>query len=279
MIGKNGSTILLSHIPSIPRMIIVFTLSRSGSSLMMQTLKILGIEVMGSQFAPGASAEHNAFNPKGFYETKNVYRNGLKSQIFAEEKSFVNHALKLDFKNIVSQDNLDDWLEWDKKVKAIYVTTREPLEQANSTYLLFNHPRIKQVGSSSDHFIFVVRFLKSYVESFLDFAELMENQLSVYKSRVHIVDYQEAITNPACYVEKIIETLFLNPVAEQINSAIENIEADLYRFRKENLPDRQQVWLEKTHAKQVYEVLSTSPVNEVWANLLSLKADLETIVC
>ncbi|MEP5153098.1 hypothetical protein, partial [Planktotalea sp.] len=63
-------------------MIVVLTLGRSGSSLMMQTLKILGADVFGFAFGKNPTKRHVEANPKGYFEDGQLFAKGLNSHAF-----------------------------------------------------------------------------------------------------------------------------------------------------------------------------------------------------
>lgn len=239
-------------------MIIVLTLGRSGSSLIMQSLQRLGVTVVGRQFGfkpgPALQAEHERLNPGGYFEEPEIYYDGPASEQF---KAIVasgqsNIACKMDVRNFVSERHRAYWQSAADRISSVLVSYREPSEQAHSEFL---GSMALSSGSDPRHqFLFITRFLRDYVETYGSIRTLMESELSGLSSRIHCIDRASALF-PTAYIDRICETTGLSPPREHLQSAIANIDPGLFRVRLEDIGREERAWATLSGAATVYAEL------------------------
>lgn len=250
-------------------MIIALTMDRCGSSLLMQTLKCLGVPVSGKKYSKGTNEHHaynKAINPKGFYEDGAIFRLGLNAEYFSQVGGFNSEAHKISTKTLteVGNEGCQTWIENKQNIEMIFIPFRQPLEQAHS-YLNLMRARKKQLNE----FIFITQYLRHYQRSFYRLAQLFSDPLYLLKGKIKLIHYQDAFNNPWTYVENLINILQMNISKELIEKAVDNIELALYRSQVNNFPAEHQVWAEKIGATQAYRILCESPPDKLWENLLS----------
>lgn len=250
-------------------MYFVLTQSRSGSSLLMQTLAHLGVDA-GPAFGRIALPNHDVFNPKGFYEgdsASRVYNKGLNHDLFSRNiYQLKNQAFKCDLERFIgSLDSAAIELA-EKSIKAIFVTYRHPVEQANSFYQLRTHNSM----NSRDKFIFVCEFYKNYAFEYPRLGRLLIDKLNNLRTRVLLVDFHDSVNNPEIYVKRIKQSAGLKSTPRQVDSAIQNIDPLLYNYKMEDMNPESLDWCEKLGALRVYEIMRNSESLSVWNELSSL---------
>lgn len=236
-------------------MIIVLAMDRCGSSLLMQTLNHLGSNISGKKYQDGTnenSSYNQAINPKGFYEDKNIFLQGLNAEHFSQSINFDNEAHKISIKTLTGSNESDcqSWIEHQKNIQVIFVPFRRPLEQAHSYYNL-----VQARNKKPNEFVFITNYLKHYQRSYQRLTQLLSGPLFMLRDKVQFMHYQEAFDNPRGYMENISRALPAPVDKEKVEEAIANIEMDLYRFKINDLPLDHQVWEEKIGAMQSYRVL------------------------
>jgi len=243
-------------------MIVVLTMGRSGSSLMMQTLKLLGADVFGVLFRDNPTEAHIALNPKGYFEDGRLYSRGLKSRAFRKlkEQGTSRTAFKMDVLNFVEEDTIELWQNALEQITCVLVSFRTPCEQAKSEFLGTHlHPNAD--GTPPDpklaEFQLTTEFLKNYRQNFQTLQDHLDGPLSDYSDRTYAVDYAEARNDPAGYVRRVSKCAQLTPTDAHVKQAIANIEAGLYRNKADDLVEKQGEWAKRLGAQAVYEQLKT----------------------
>lgn len=172
-------------------MIVCTGIPRSGTSIVMQTLNLLGVPMAAEPFLP----EHEnikQFNPNGFYETK--VNHGIK------DERFKGKAVKLFGFDFHQTDN-------SLISKVIYVTRN----------------RAEAIASYDK-----VRKFLPHCE--LTSAVVYDGNENYIKEKLKTVDYLEVSLeairqNPVTFVNSLIIYTGINPSDKEISAAINNIES------------------------------------------------------
>ena len=119
--------------------IIVLAYARTGSSLMMQTLKILGIPVIGKVERPDLPQDSN---PKGYYEDRAILIQGIDSHLLKKKQvSLEGTAVKLALKKMVREERDDQWKTMERLNAGIIIPIRKPIESVISATEAFKKKR------------------------------------------------------------------------------------------------------------------------------------------
>lgn len=230
---------------------IILFARRTGSSLIAQTLKLLGKPVLGN-----FETNHpQTVNPKGFWALPELRDNGLTQQIrerYAEQLK--DHAYKILQPNFLkSEKGHWGWVRQHKPL--IFKTFRHPLEQVLSDTINF---RKKQPGTS-EYFIQVTYLLIVWEVQMRHFSTVIQQECPELCERTAIVGYHEHLQDPTAFVEKIRRHAGLNPSPEQVKTAIDNIDGSLYRFQYANFDEEHKRWYSQLPCSQIYEHLLQDP--------------------
>jgi hypothetical protein len=242
-------------------MIIVLTLGRSGSSMLMQILQELGITVVGQKFDvkddPRSQQIHERLNPKGYFEKPEIFYGGPSSGEFQAmiKSGRSDIACKMDVRHFVDEKQLPLWIDAAENISSILLSYRAPSEQARSEFMTDADPVHR--NSRAFEFTFLTRFLKDYVETYGAAEALLSSQLQMLASRVDYVAYSDA-KNPEHYVGRISSILNLQPSPEQISSAISNISPGLFRVKNSDLSAAERHWAVQLGAEKVYSQIENS---------------------
>lgn len=242
-------------------MIIVLTLGRSGSSLLMQTLQKLGVTVAGRQFdVKGDSLSqqfHEALNPKGYFESPEIYFGGPSSAAFQTlmKSDRRNMACKMDVRHFVDERQWPYWLDAAEAISSILLSYRSPAEQARSEFAgVAGTARYRE---QSHEFTFITRFLKDYVETYGAVDSLVGSTLQPLASKIDYIAYSEA-KNAESYTVRLGALVGLQPSPEQLSSAVSNISPKLFRIRDSDLSPEERHWASQLGATAVYSQLENS---------------------
>jgi hypothetical protein len=170
-------------------MIVVTGIPRSGTSAIMQTLKLLGIPVAGEKFP---AREVPELNPKGFYELDNttmfdgIYHDNYKGM-----------AVKLLGFGLAYTDR--------DLINKVILTERNPLDCQMSILKGFEYHMPK------------ARLLDA-VQAYDIFEELTNNFLEINSVPVLRVHYWDLTKNPEKEVGRIAEFVGVKPTAEAVNN-------------------------------------------------------------
>ena len=176
-------------------MIVVSGSCRTGTSMMMQTLVLLGVTSPATPFIK----EHNDIlhmNPKGFYELHDEVINGV------HHNDYKGTAVKL-FPGVLNKTPKD-------KVSKIIVMKRDRQDAINSF-----EPARKLLGIDlTSEYIYDANYA------------ILDNYIVDVE---HIfITFVGMVTNPREEILKVIDFLGIEPSEEQINRAIKNI--DTWQF-------------------------------------------------
>lgn len=238
-------------------MIVVLTLGRSGSSLLLQTLRCLGLRIEGRMFDSmddeSQQKRHQMSNPKGYFEDPSIYYSGPSSNRFTNllNQGDRLYACKMDIGHFVDPAQQDFWLAATPRLTSILVSFREPSEQGHSEALASLREGHQD---KADRFVFLTQFLSDYCHSYGAVYDLLGANLVDLKDKVHFIDYA-SIADPHRYVFQVLGAVGANSRPEQIRSAEENISPDLYRVRRTDLPADEVAWARTLGADKVYSQL------------------------
>ena len=232
------------------KLIIVLAHQRTGSSLLMQTLRLLGVGVIG-QFERKNLPQQA--NPKGYYEEKDILCKGI-TDVTIEQ---INHnrdetlALKVALQNFINDNRESQWYYLKEKQATILVTIRPPLESAVSR-LVFNNKQ-----DEVSQFRWITTFLRNYRLHYQTLSKILVSRVPELIPGTYTIDYHQALNNPQKYVQGIIDKLELTVSKSQVDNAFKNIDSTLYRFKQESFNKDFIEWNQKLGADQYYDILST----------------------
>lgn len=209
--------------PDLSGSIIVLTHPRTGSSLVMQTLRLLGAEVIGD------AERHDlppTANPKGYFENRDLLWHGLHAPALAERPDLIRgRAVKLALRQLVKRRSEEEWGALAQQDVVLLLPIRAPAELLLSREVLLRRKdgpaaRSRLFHSSARNYLIDVGFLADRVCS-PDFT----------RPAPICIDYRQAMDDPAGYVDGIARVARLSPTPSQVAGAMANIDHSLYRFR------------------------------------------------
>ena len=235
-------------------MIIVLTQGRSGSSLLMQSLRHLGIRVAGRAFDTKDSAisqkRHEILNPHGYWEEPGIYYGGLSSVEFHSlcKISKCPVACKMDIKHFTDENQTQNWLDIADKITSILISYRDPSEQAFSEY----NATLQQSSNTNnqERFQFVTKFLRDYQKHYGGISYTLE-KLRLLKTKVYYVNYA-GVKCPEKYITDLTSMAEIHCTPEQYQLAVSNVSARLYRVTQSSLTNEEKSWAIKLGALDVY---------------------------
>ena len=232
------------------KLIIVLAHPRTGSALLMQTLRLLNVGIIG-QFERRDLPQQA--NPKGYYEDWDILMKGLTDQaieIIEQNKSEMV-AVKTALAGMVKDDYANQWQYLQEKRATLFVSIRPPLESAVSN-LVFNsqHDEITRFRE-------ITIFLRNYQLQHKALSELLLKKVPELLPNTFTVDYHTALNNPRKYVQSIIDRAGLTVSKSQFEDALNNIDRALYRYNQEIVEDKVKKWHRKIGADSFYNILST----------------------
>lgn len=207
-------------------MITVTGVGRSGTSLMMQTLKLLGASVMGDEYLKEARTKfggvHEWANPKGFYEVPNTVLFGLQEKDIEVVR---DSCIKLTINALISSFYRSDSLRCLVEDSKIIWCIRNPLESSVSrktlTHKLGTSKGVQLPWNKSAD----AKTIYTKYSSMLAFLKSNDT----VKDNTIIVDYDDMIENSEREIDIIVQFTQLNPAYDKIERAIQNIDPNLRR--------------------------------------------------
>lgn len=207
--------------------IIVLMHPRTGSSLLMQTLRLLGATVIGSVEHPRLPA---SVNPRGFFEHRELFSQGLHAPVLVQQPAMVRgRAVKLALHAIVKRASSEEWTALTQSNAALLLSIRTPAEWLVSSEVLLRADASAARRSASFHngarnYLIDVGFLAASVcaEDFSRAAPIC-------------IDYCQAVTDPSGYVMAVAAAGGLRPTSRQVAEAVANIDRGLYRARADDV--------------------------------------------
>jgi len=206
---------------------IVLTHPRTGSSLVMQTLRLLGAPVIGSAEHPHLPA---SANPKGYFEDHDLLRHGLYSAALVHKPAMLRgRAVKLALHPMVNRRSIEEWTALARSNAALLLPIRTPAE-----WLVSSEALLCADGTAARRSAFFRKWVRNYL---LDVGYLAAGVGAEGFSRVApiCIDYHQAVTDPAAYVMAVATAGDLRPTSGQVAQAIANIDRGLYRTRVDDV--------------------------------------------
>lgn len=241
---------------------IVLAHPRTGSSLLMQTLAILGMPWLGNRHRSDLGT---AANPKGYFEDPDMLAHGLTAEQIARTGPVDGCAVKIGLSNMMLPTRLAQWTAWEAGDARIFVPFRHPLESAVSLRC-FN----PQMAERREFFIETTRFLYNYAQDYATLAMILTRHAPGLKARTALVPYDHHLDDPQGFVVGVCRHAGLSEDTTRQEQAVENIERDLYRVKLSDMPVEYQDWYERAPARQVYEMLCGSA--DPWADITAWAA-------
>ena len=269
------------------KILIVSGEPRSGTSLMMQTLKHLGIDVAG-QVNPserrlerqrqqlkdnGLSEERvdkriqrsQLLNPGGFYEIGGVVSRGISGPTMSD---YFGKALKIITNGIQRTDM--------RHVCKMILCIRNPKNIAVSQKKLVGGIEVMDVDDP-DRWLYVQEAFEPsplmYLRGTGNFIMWL-SQNEEWSNKILVVDYEDMILNTELQINRIIEFINIEDISEQRSAALGNVDKNLSRsqeFSEWSDEHKESGML----AMELYESLKTMDIVEITAKLLDVRAQSE----
>ena len=232
------------------KLIIVLAHPRTGSSLLMQTLKLLNVEIIGRFERKDLPQQAN---PRGYYEDCHILRKGLTDRAIEkiEKNKAGTIAVKVALRWMIEEDRLNQWQYMQAKNAVILVPIRPPLESALSR-MVFRTSYDKII-----RFTMITSFLRDYQLHFKALSRLLLTKVPELLPNIHIVKYSIACDNPQRYINDITDISSLIVSEVQFNNALGNIDPALYTYNQTFFEEDLLEWNRKIGADIFYDILST----------------------
>ncbi|MEJ2411058.1 MAG: hypothetical protein P8Y48_17590 [Novosphingobium sp.] len=224
---------------------------RSGSSLLAQTLRILGKPVLG-RFDSNC---RQALNPRGFWDIPEIRDHGLTVERRVKYREELADAVVKILLFSTFEGGGEQWAWFSEERPAVFITYRHPLEQALSANAAF---RRKQAGTQ-EHFVAITRSLRNWTFAIGKIVRFVRENHPDLIPQIRFVGHHEHLEDPVAFVEKLARHAGLNPDAACLRRAVENIDDTLYRFRLNEVPAEYQRWYQAMPARRYFEILRTAP--------------------
>lgn len=202
--------------------IVVLTHPRTGSSLLMQTLRLLGAEIRGEAERPDVPREAN---PRGYYEHVPVLHHGLRALPLATQPTLLRgQAFKLSLSALVSRADPEEWRRLRQPAVTLLLPVRSPTESLRSQQVFLLQPK-EQARRALHH----VASVRSHL---LDYATLARWTTAEDFGRPAptVIDYPLALSAPAAYLDLVARSASLRPTEAQRAAAAANIDHALHRY-------------------------------------------------
>lgn len=239
----------------------MLTHPRTGSSLLMQTLRLLGADVSGEAERPGLPTDAN---PRGYYENVPVLLHGLRAAPLATQPALLRgRAFKLSLSALVARRDADEWRRLRQPGIALLLPVRSPVESLRSQQVLLLKPE-EQARRSLHH-------LASVRQQVLAYAALAQWIAAPEFQRPPpaVIDYPLALADPAAYVARVARSAGLQPTAEQRDAAAANIDRTLHRFTTARVHAEQPAAMRAALLEEIYQLLRGDDAGQ-WQRLHAL---------
>ena len=262
------------------KMTVVSGEPRSGTSLMMQTLALLGVPIVGDEYpgdaamqarlagAEGAELDHrqtqltkrmersHALNPRGFWEVSGVVMQGVRHA----RDDFKGKAVKIITHGLYERQEANGrWVGTPAAlIGKIILCVRNPEHIGVSQKDLSGLVEI--VGPSVDQWINApqplspTRYVRGMGGFLIWLAQHGAEHFDAMADKVLVVDYEDMRTEPATTLAAIAEHLDIVPEPEQYAAALDNIDPLLNRATDfKGWPDKDAV--EGVLAERIYQAI------------------------
>ena len=238
--------------------IFVLTHPRTGSSLVMQTLRLLGAAVIGSVEHPELPI---AMNPRGFLEEPELLRHGLHAPALDYQPALLRgRSIKLALHPLAKRASGEEWTALAQSNVALILPIRTPAEWLVSLEVL-----LRADATPARRAAFVRAWARDYL---LDLGYLAARVCApgFVRAAPTCVDYRQSVTDPTAYVMSVAGAGGLRPTTEQVAQAVANIDRSLYRTRSDDVEAVRRMARGVRPLDAFYEILcSHEPLK--WARL------------
>ena len=231
---------------------VVLFRGRTGSSLLMQTLRILGKPVLGN-FAVKSDLE---LNPRGYFELAELRDCGLTPKLREEYLDELDKAAVKILVRSTFADGAEQWAWFARTQPQIFITYRHPLEQILSGHAAFG----RGPAGEREMFMRITRGLRAWTADIGRVVLLVRNRYPTLIPRIAFIGYHEHLDAPAAFVERVARHAGLKPDETAYRRALNNIDGSLYRFRFEEFPKEYRRWYSAMPARRFFERLRKDPV-------------------
>lgn len=232
------------------RLIVVLAHPRTGSSLLMQTLRLLNLGIIGLFERRDLPQQAN---PKGYYEDKYILNKGLTNgtieRIERDDSEIL--AVKIALRGMIKSDRANQWQYLQEKHATILVPIRPPLESAVSS-LVFT----RQCDEVT-RFKFITTFLRGYQLQYKALSKILLKEVLELLPNTFTIDYHAAQHTPEKYIQSIIDNAGLIVSKSQFKNALDNIDPELYRYNQDSFENNIKEWHRKIGSDLFYNILST----------------------
>ncbi|BBE72219.1 sulfotransferase family protein [Oharaeibacter diazotrophicus] len=232
---------------AVDRPCIVLAHPRTGSSLLMQTLALLGMPWIGRVRRDDLGEDAN---PRGYYEDPEVLARGLTVGEVARVGPVDGRAVKIGLANMTAPGRIGQWRAWEAGGARILVPFRHPLESAVSQRAFT--PRMAEPRAL---FEAVTAFLYGHARDHAALASILTREVPALAERTTPIAYTRHLEDPAGFVEDVRRHAGLPADPARQAAAVANVEAALHRVEAAALPDEQREWYERSPARAVHERL------------------------
>jgi len=254
--------------------IIVLAHPRTGSSLLMQTLGLLGAPMIGTQWREDCP---RSANPRGYFEDPDLRAFRFTARNRERLGARLNgSAYKLGLKRLTDSPDREDW-DWMIGARTtLLIPLRHPLESALSERALFHliNPPDPTETNGVRGFVAaarcLARYMGRYAFSHFRLAEMMAGEAASLAKHCRFVPYT-LHRHPRRYVDTVCERAGLTPVPDRVERAVGNIAPSLHRFRESDLPAVYRNIYNRSPARPVFETLSRHDGIGTWTSLLRLR--------
>ncbi|MCJ2187060.1 hypothetical protein [Novosphingobium beihaiensis] len=226
---------------------------RSGSSLLAQTLRLLGKPVLG-----GFNSNcRQALNPLGFWDIPEIRDHGLTFERREKYREELADAVVKVLWFSTFEGGGEQWAWFSEVRPAIFITYRHPLEQALSANAAFS----REQAGTQEHFLAITHSLRNWTFGLGKVVRFVRENHPELIQRIRFVGYHEHLEDPVAFVDKVARHAGLTPDAACLRRAMENIDKTLYRFRINEVPAEYLRWYQPMPARRYFEILRTAPAS------------------
>lgn len=220
--------------------VIVTGVPRSGTSLQMQTLRLLGMEIVGDEFPQLKSGRDEEslerskqLNPKGFYEDHGAVMRGTQDKEKLQGKAIkiivdglperlVKHKDGEEIEIGTSSEIIDD--------AKIILCLRDPMQVAESqTHLMGNVHIADDKGEFQDMTNLMPENPERYAVEMGRFYFWLKKMRPELEEKMLKIDFEDMHDQSEIQINRIIEFTSISCTEEQHRAAISNVSGDLRR--------------------------------------------------
>ena len=244
------------------QLIIVLAHPRTGSSMLMQTLSQLGVEIIGEFERKDLPQEAN---PRGYFEDLEVLSKGLTEYALKKIASRTGEILatKIALSHMTKNDRIHQWQYLQRIQAKILIPIRNPLEIALSRQVF------RDIDNKIDRFTQATFFLRKYQLEFKELAEIFITLVPGLLSNIYLIPYSLAFDDAEKYVDKISASFSKNVSDEQKIAAQNNIDSALYRYKFSDFSADEKAWHRKLGASHIYDALSVQ--DDPWSTIQAMR--------